>query len=82
MSKMLSRLVRRPLSKPCLRRTLYNSTYYETGTSEKAPVFDDPQIGDYPNLPYENHQTRAASGYWDKQGRVNFGEPVLLQANC
>jgi NADH dehydrogenase (ubiquinone) 1 beta subcomplex subunit 8 len=36
----------------------------------------DPQLGDYPDLPYESKQRRNARGWDDPQMRRNFGEPV------
>lgn len=59
------------------KRLVFNFTYRPDVTAGKAVRFDeDPQIGDYPNLPFENHQTRAPTGYDDVQGRTNFGETV------
>ena len=36
----------------------------------------DPQLGDYPQLPYVSKQRRNARGWDDPQMRRNFGEPV------
>ncbi|CAG8579390.1 482_t:CDS:2, partial [Acaulospora morrowiae] len=35
---------------------------------------DDPQIGDYPNLPMESRLKRPPLGWWDQQNRRDFGE--------
>ncbi|KAI0077930.1 hypothetical protein K474DRAFT_1690650 [Panus rudis PR-1116 ss-1] len=37
---------------------------------------DDPQLGDYPRLPWVSKQTRPARGWEDPQMRRNFGEPL------
>ena len=37
---------------------------------------DDPQLADYPRLPYVSKQTRPALGWEDLQFRQNFGETV------
>lgn len=42
------------------------------------PEDDDPQLGDYPRLPFVSKQTRPARGWEDPQFRRNFGEPVRL----
>ncbi|RKP10503.1 hypothetical protein THASP1DRAFT_11485, partial [Thamnocephalis sphaerospora] len=39
----------------------------------------DPQIGDYPNLPWVHHSERDPFKYEDQQERRNFGEPVHEQ---
>ena len=36
----------------------------------------DPQLGDYPVLPYVNRQRLPARGWDDWQMRRNFGDPV------
>ncbi|TDL25800.1 hypothetical protein BD410DRAFT_784825 [Rickenella mellea] len=41
----------------------------QTPSNEK-----DPQLGDYPDLPYVSKQLRPPSGWWDPQMRRNFGE--------
>ncbi|KAK9701772.1 hypothetical protein K7432_011563 [Basidiobolus ranarum] len=46
----------------------------------KPPYVDpDPQIGDYPNLPWENKQLRYPRDYWDQTERRNFGETIPEQ---
>ncbi|KAI9226443.1 MAG: hypothetical protein DHS80DRAFT_25240 [Piptocephalis tieghemiana] len=58
-------------------RQAHNYTYYPTATAAHAPVKEDPQIGDYPNLPLENMQTRDPYAKWDfPQDRRNFGETL------
>ncbi|RIB08309.1 hypothetical protein C2G38_2045278 [Gigaspora rosea] len=37
---------------------------------------EDPQIGDYPNLPVEFKLDRPPLGWEDQQNRRNFGEPI------
>ncbi|KAJ1779390.1 hypothetical protein LPJ77_001916 [Coemansia sp. RSA 2523] len=39
-------------------------------------VDPDPQIGDYPNLPHIKAEERPQNGWWDRQNRRNFGEPI------
>ncbi|KAI0707326.1 hypothetical protein C8Q76DRAFT_696541 [Earliella scabrosa] len=38
------------------------------------PPDDDPQLADYPRLPFVSKQTRPARGWEDMQFRRNFGE--------
>ncbi|KAI0635967.1 hypothetical protein C8Q77DRAFT_1216482 [Trametes polyzona] len=40
---------------------------------------DDPQLADYPRLPFVSKQTRPARGWEDLQFRRNFGEPLHEQ---
>ena len=40
------------------------------------PPDDDPQLADYPRLPFVSKQTRPARGWEDMQFRRNFGETV------
>ncbi|CAG8526010.1 1996_t:CDS:2 [Scutellospora calospora] len=40
------------------------------------PFVEDPQIGDYPNLPVEFKLDRPPLGWDDLQNRRNFGEPL------
>ena len=44
--------------------------------SSTLPDDADPQLGDYPRLPFVSKQTRPARGWEDPQFRRNFGEPV------
>ncbi len=43
------------------------------------PEDDDPQLADYPRLPFVSKQTRPARGWEDQQFRRNYGEPVRVQ---
>ncbi|KAI8377958.1 uncharacterized protein BYT42DRAFT_572319 [Radiomyces spectabilis] len=45
-------------------------------TLHTGEVVEDPQIGDYPNLPRNSNQVRGPYGWWDPQDRRNFGEPL------
>lgn len=47
-------------------------------TLNTGEVLEDPQIGDYPNLPRYSAQTRGPYGWWDPQDKRNFGETVSL----
>lgn len=40
------------------------------------PQEKDPQLGDYPDLPWVSDQELPARGWWDQQMRRNFGDPV------
>ncbi|KAH9903064.1 hypothetical protein C8Q73DRAFT_609672, partial [Cubamyces lactineus] len=44
-----------------------------------SPPDDDPQLADYPRLPFVSKQTRPALGWEDLQFRRNFGEPLHEQ---
>ncbi|KAK9723248.1 hypothetical protein K7432_002097 [Basidiobolus ranarum] len=57
---------------PCEARLLHSY-------SKPQYVDPDPQIGDYPNLPWENKQTRYPRDYWDQTERRNFGETIPEQ---
>ncbi|OBZ84993.1 NADH dehydrogenase [ubiquinone] 1 beta subcomplex subunit 8, mitochondrial [Choanephora cucurbitarum] len=45
-------------------------------TLSTGEVIEDPQIGDYPNLPRISAQERGPFGWDDPQDKRNFGEPV------
>ena len=52
-----------------------------SSSSARAEVLTDkdPQLGDYPELPFENLQRRKYDpGWWDPQEKRNFGETVSL----
>ncbi|KAH7884448.1 Ndufb8, NADH dehydrogenase 19kDa subunit [Phlebopus sp. FC_14] len=36
----------------------------------------DPQLADYPDLPWVSNQNLPARGWWDQQMRRNFGDPI------
>ncbi|KAG8213307.1 Ndufb8, NADH dehydrogenase 19kDa subunit, partial [Butyriboletus roseoflavus] len=44
--------------------------------STSATQEKDPQLGDYPDLPWQSSQTLPPRGWWDQQMRRNFGDPV------
>lgn len=44
--------------------------------STSAAQEKDPQLGDYPELPWQSSQTLPPRGWWDQQMRRNFGDPV------
>lgn len=39
---------------------------------------DGMELGDYPNLPYISSQRRQFLGWWDRQDRRNYAEPVCI----
>lgn len=39
---------------------------------------DGMALGEYPNLPLVSAQRRQMTGWWDKQDRRNYGEPVSI----
>jgi hypothetical protein len=45
-------------------------------TLDTGEVIQDPQIGDYPNLPRYSNQSRGPFGWDDPQDKRNFGEAV------
>ncbi|KAI8073445.1 uncharacterized protein B0P05DRAFT_548550 [Gilbertella persicaria] len=45
-------------------------------TLSTGEVVQDPQIGDYPNLPRISAQERGPFGWDDPQDKRNFGEPL------
>ncbi|KAI7898383.1 uncharacterized protein BX663DRAFT_525119 [Cokeromyces recurvatus] len=45
-------------------------------TINTGEILEDPQIGDYPNLPRKSAQARGPYGWWDPQDKRNFGETV------
>ncbi|KAH8555517.1 hypothetical protein BGW37DRAFT_516439 [Umbelopsis sp. PMI_123] len=48
-------------------------------TVSTGKVTEDPQIGDYPNLPHLSSQNRSPFGWDDNQDRRNFGETLNEQ---
>jgi hypothetical protein len=50
---------------------------YATPVEFKQPK-NDPQLGDYPQIPAISVQRRPAKGWWNVQERRNFGETVGL----
>jgi len=74
--------MRRSLVQPVLRSIrpirvaqLSSTRRYATPTEYK-PEEKDPQLGDYPQLPWVSTQLRPAKGWWDVQMRRNFGEVI------
>ncbi|KIJ66987.1 hypothetical protein HYDPIDRAFT_174269 [Hydnomerulius pinastri MD-312] len=55
---------------------LGNSLRWSRAATTSAPHEKDPQLGDYPELPYVSSQTLPPRGWWDQQMRRNFGDPV------
>ncbi|CAE6413200.1 hypothetical protein ACGC1H_002955 [Rhizoctonia solani] len=70
---MLSRIAaRRVAPRLGLMRT------YATPVEFKQPK-NDPQLGDYPQIPAVSLQRRPAKGWWNQQERRNFGETLPEQ---
>lgn len=71
----------RPAGSFLLRRSYIKRPFVPenepVGINQKPPVDSDPQIGDYPNLPYVSYQSREPLGWDDLQERRNDGETVL-----
>ncbi|CEL55238.1 hypothetical protein RSOLAG1IB_01247 [Rhizoctonia solani AG-1 IB] len=51
---------------------------YATPVEFKQPK-NDPQLGDYPQIPAISVQRRPAKGWWNVQERRNFGETLPEQ---
>ncbi|PVV01857.1 hypothetical protein BB560_003711 [Smittium megazygosporum] len=68
------------LSKLRTQRQILNAGIRFQSTNSKGNkqyyVDPDPQIGEYPNLPYIMNEERTPYGWWDRQMRRNFGETV------
>jgi NADH dehydrogenase (ubiquinone) 1 beta subcomplex subunit 8 len=47
---------------------------------EYKPQEKDPQLGDYPQLPFVSTQLRSPLGWWDVQMRRNYGEVASFLA--
>ncbi|OLY82345.1 NADH dehydrogenase [ubiquinone] 1 beta subcomplex subunit 8, mitochondrial [Smittium mucronatum] len=43
---------------------------------KKYYVDEDPQAGDYPNLPWIRSEEKTPYGWWDRQYRRNFGDTL------
>ncbi|KAF8532197.1 hypothetical protein JB92DRAFT_2845425 [Gautieria morchelliformis] len=70
------------LARPVLRSTrakqaaqIFLSRHYATPVEYK-PHEKDPQLGDYPQLPFVSTQLRPPKGWWDVQMRRDYGEVV------
>ncbi|KAI9266529.1 hypothetical protein BDA99DRAFT_505932 [Phascolomyces articulosus] len=58
------------------RPALMAASIRSQSTLDTGEVIEDPQIGDYPNLPRWSAQSRGPFGWWDPQDKRNFGETV------
>lgn len=67
---------RRHLNLSDSRLPLLSRTYATPATYK--PHEKDPQLGDYPDLPWVSNQEFPAKGWWDQQMRRNFGDPVSI----
>ena len=59
------------------RPALMAASIRSQSTLDTGEVIEDPQIGDYPNLPRWSAQSRGPFGWWDPQDKRNFGEAVI-----
>ena len=55
---------------------------WSRAASTSAAQEKDPQLGDYPELPWQSSQTLPPRGWWDQQMRRNFGDPVSAPVPC
>ncbi|KIK93610.1 hypothetical protein PAXRUDRAFT_504247 [Paxillus rubicundulus Ve08.2h10] len=67
----ISAVVRRNALNSSAKSPRWSRTASTSVTQEK-----DPQLGDYPELPWLSNQTLPPRGWWDPQMRRNFGDPV------
>jgi NADH dehydrogenase (ubiquinone) 1 beta subcomplex subunit 8 len=58
------------------RQPIVMTSVRPQSTLNTGEIVEDPQIGDYPNLPRNSTQARGPYGWWDPQDRRNFGETV------
>ncbi|KAF8575243.1 hypothetical protein K439DRAFT_1623764 [Ramaria rubella] len=72
MRRSLAQGVLRSRKTKCLPRWTFLRQY--ATPVEYNPSEKDPQLGDYPQLPFESTQLRPAKGWWDLQMRRNYGE--------
>jgi NADH dehydrogenase (ubiquinone) 1 beta subcomplex subunit 8 len=64
---------------PSLLKRLRLASSYATNSipaNLQSHLPDDPQIADYPRLPWVSRQRLPARGWWDPQMRRNFGDTV------
>jgi len=81
MSSSISvRLAKGALSAAARRQHLSSgkSPRWCRAASVSATQEKDPQLGDYPELPWQSSQTLPPRGWWDQQMRRNFGDPVSV----
>ncbi|KAI8081456.1 uncharacterized protein BX664DRAFT_340435 [Halteromyces radiatus] len=72
---MLRTSTSRLLSTRLIQRPVVMSARAQS-TLDTGEVIQDPQIGDYPNLPRNSTQARGPFGWWDPQDKRNFGETL------
>ncbi|ORZ09175.1 hypothetical protein BCR42DRAFT_423888 [Absidia repens] len=72
---MLRSSTSRLLSTRLIQRPVVMSARTQS-TLDTGEVIQDPQIGDYPNLPRYSSQSRGPFGWDDPQDKRNFGEAV------
>ncbi|KAI8981849.1 hypothetical protein BDF20DRAFT_863590 [Mycotypha africana] len=58
------------------RQPLSITSARNQSTLNTGEILEDPQIGDYPNLPRYSAQTRGPYGWDDPQDKRNFGETL------
>ncbi|KAG0746262.1 hypothetical protein G6F57_008668 [Rhizopus arrhizus] len=58
------------------RQPIVMTSVRPQSTLNTGEIVEDPQIGDYPNLPRNSTQARGPYGWWDPQDRRNFGETL------
>lgn len=71
-----TRLLNARLTTTAVRQQPMRMAIRAQSTLNTGEVIEDPQIGDYPNLPRYSTQTRGPYGWWDPQDKRNFGETV------
>jgi NADH dehydrogenase (ubiquinone) 1 beta subcomplex subunit 8 len=59
------------------RQPIITAAIRPQSTLTTGETLEDPQIGDYPNLPRMTTQVRGPYGWWDPQDKRNFGEDVI-----
>ena len=59
-----------------MRSRLAAGETFHTSTESHEYSNKDPQLGDYPVVPWTNNQLLPPNGWWDNQARRNYGDPV------
>ncbi|KAJ1943506.1 hypothetical protein GGF37_002618 [Kickxella alabastrina] len=77
MNRALVRLAKPTLFSLSVRSTM--GVRFASQYKKEHYVDPEPQIGDYPNLPHKFAEARPHRGWWDRQMRRNFGEPIAEQ---
>ncbi|KAJ1958049.1 hypothetical protein GGI12_004840, partial [Dipsacomyces acuminosporus] len=67
------------ISRQLLARSVVGARFQSSQFKKQYYVDPEPQIGDYPNLPQKFAEERSQRGWWDRQMRRNFGEPIHEQ---